>query len=247
MLWYLHLCAVAGVVVTSYRDDADATMTETDDGGGHFTEAILRPAVTVASAEMIQTATSLHKQAHAKCFIANSVNFPIRHEPVISAAGLFSDELVAGGAVHVGRDVALMTVAGSRGVPRLEHEDRGTEGRRRPVFGSLGDDEDVALAQADRPLATIGIPEAHVKLAVEDEEELIGVLVHMPDVIALGVRDPDRVIVDMADDARAVDVLEAGQRRTEVDRGHVIHNARIHWSEFTGTCSGRRGRSGGRR
>jgi organic hydroperoxide reductase OsmC/OhrA len=88
MLWYLHLCAEAGVIVTSYADEADGTMTEADDGGGRFTEVILRPRVAIVSPEMISTAASLHGEAHAKCFIANSVNFPVRHEPVITAAGL---------------------------------------------------------------------------------------------------------------------------------------------------------------
>ena len=81
-----HLCALAGVVVISYADDADGTMTETADGGGYFTEVVLRPRVEVASAKMTEAATSLHKEAHAKCFIASSVNFPVRHEPVITAA-----------------------------------------------------------------------------------------------------------------------------------------------------------------
>jgi organic hydroperoxide reductase OsmC/OhrA len=85
MLWYLHLCALAGVIVTSYDDDAHGTMAETEDGGGHFTEVVLRPRVTVASGEMIETAWSLHKDANAKCFVANSVNFPVRHEPVVAA------------------------------------------------------------------------------------------------------------------------------------------------------------------
>ena len=42
---------------------------------------MLRPQVSVPSPAMIETAMSLHKEAHAKCFIANSVNFPVRHEP----------------------------------------------------------------------------------------------------------------------------------------------------------------------
>jgi organic hydroperoxide reductase OsmC/OhrA len=86
MLWYLHLCVAAGVIVTSYTDHADGTMTEADDGGGRFTEVVLRPQVAVAAPEIIETAASLHKEAHAKCFIANSVNFPVRHESVITAA-----------------------------------------------------------------------------------------------------------------------------------------------------------------
>jgi organic hydroperoxide reductase OsmC/OhrA len=85
MLWYLHLCAVAGVVVTGYRDDAVATMTEDADGGGRFTEVVLRPHVTVSSPDMIEKANGLHRDAHEKCFIARSVNFPVRHEPVVAA------------------------------------------------------------------------------------------------------------------------------------------------------------------
>jgi organic hydroperoxide reductase OsmC/OhrA len=90
MLAYLHVCTVAGVIVTSYTDEPDGTMTETDDGGGHFTEVVLRPRVTVASADMIQAATSLHREAHEKCFIASSVNFPVRHEPAVTAEGATS-------------------------------------------------------------------------------------------------------------------------------------------------------------
>lgn len=85
MLWYLHLCAVSGVVVTSYADDAHGAMEETDDGGGQFTEVVLRPRVTVSSAEMVDAAMRLHEEAHAKCFIARSVSFPVRHEPVVAA------------------------------------------------------------------------------------------------------------------------------------------------------------------
>jgi len=87
MLWYLHLCAISGVVVTSYADPARGTMAEDTDGSGRFTEVVLRPQVTVASPEMVDPATALHQQAHAKCFIANSVNFPVRHEPVVCFGG----------------------------------------------------------------------------------------------------------------------------------------------------------------
>ena len=61
-------------------------MTEADDGGGRFAEVVLRPRVTIASPEAAEAAASLHRQAHAKCFIANSVNFPVRHEPVVTVA-----------------------------------------------------------------------------------------------------------------------------------------------------------------
>jgi organic hydroperoxide reductase OsmC/OhrA len=83
MLAYLHQCAVSGVVVVAYEDRAEGVMTETEDGGGRFTEVALRPVVTVADATMTETALELHHRAHELCFIASSVNFPVRHEPEV--------------------------------------------------------------------------------------------------------------------------------------------------------------------
>ncbi len=80
MLWYLHLCADAGVVVTEYYDEARGVMEETK-SGGRFTRAILQPRVTVASPDMIEKAKQLHASAHTHCFIANSVNFEVLVEP----------------------------------------------------------------------------------------------------------------------------------------------------------------------
>lgn len=81
MLWYLHLCAVNGVVVTGYEDSATATMDMNKDGSGQFSEATLHPEVTVAEASMITKANDLHHEANAMCFIARSVNFPVHHQP----------------------------------------------------------------------------------------------------------------------------------------------------------------------
>jgi organic hydroperoxide reductase OsmC/OhrA len=83
MLWYLHLCADHGVVVTGYVDRATGTMRE-GGGAGHFTEVVLRPEVTVADPAMVEPAAGLHTDAHRACFIANSVNFPVRHEPRVT-------------------------------------------------------------------------------------------------------------------------------------------------------------------
>ncbi|HEU0078513.1 MAG TPA: OsmC family protein, partial [Longimicrobiaceae bacterium] len=68
MLWYLHLAAEAGVVVTGYRDDAGGTMLESADGGGRFTEVVLRPAVTVRAGTDPGAADALHGRAHELCF-----------------------------------------------------------------------------------------------------------------------------------------------------------------------------------
>jgi organic hydroperoxide reductase OsmC/OhrA len=84
MLSYLHVCATSGVVVTGYVDAAEGTMAQDTDGGGRFTEVVLRPRVTVATADMIDSATALHSEASAKCFIANSVNFPVHHDPTVT-------------------------------------------------------------------------------------------------------------------------------------------------------------------
>ncbi|GIJ20877.1 OsmC family protein [Micromonospora lutea] len=82
MLAYLHLCADKGVVVTDYVDHATATMTTDNTGNGRFTEVTLRPRVTVTDPATADLATALHDEAHHTCFIANSVNFPVRHDPV---------------------------------------------------------------------------------------------------------------------------------------------------------------------
>jgi organic hydroperoxide reductase OsmC/OhrA len=84
MLQYLHLCADAGVVVTGYVDHAHGIMAEIGQGG-HFTEVVLRPEVRVASPVMAEAAMALHAAAHRACFIASSVNFPVRHQPQVQA------------------------------------------------------------------------------------------------------------------------------------------------------------------
>ena len=85
-LWYLHLCADAGIAVVSYVDRAEGVMQEDADGSGRFERVILRPEVTVAPGSDLSKARQLHGLAHAKCFIANSVNFPVEHEPEITTA-----------------------------------------------------------------------------------------------------------------------------------------------------------------
>ena len=84
LLSYLHACVTAGVVVTSYRDEATGIMREDGRGSGAFAEVTLHPQVTVADASMIETAQRAHEQAHEWCFIANSVNFPVLHEATVT-------------------------------------------------------------------------------------------------------------------------------------------------------------------
>lgn len=84
LLWYLHLCAEAKIVVTAYADAATGKMTETANGGGRFASVTLNPHVTIARDSDADLAARLHARAHELCFIANSVNFPVRHNPVVS-------------------------------------------------------------------------------------------------------------------------------------------------------------------
>ncbi|MEO6879114.1 MAG: OsmC family protein [Gemmatimonadaceae bacterium] len=86
MLWYLHLASEAGIVVTAYRDHAMGSMRESSDGGGAFAEVVLRPVVTAQRGAAAAVVSELHHRAHALCFIANSVNFPVRCEPSFEIA-----------------------------------------------------------------------------------------------------------------------------------------------------------------
>lgn len=79
MLSYLAEAARAGLLVLDYRDAATGHM-NTHDRTGEFTEVVLHPVVTVAPGSDLELAERLHASAHALCFIARSVNFPVRHE-----------------------------------------------------------------------------------------------------------------------------------------------------------------------
>jgi len=81
MLWFLHFCAEANVIVLDYTDNASAIMVEESNGSGRFTEVVLHPHVVVARQDMVQHINGLHKKANQYCFIANSVNFLVKHLP----------------------------------------------------------------------------------------------------------------------------------------------------------------------
>lgn len=81
MLSYLYVCALEGIVITSYEDNATGTMIEHKEGGGNFKEVTLNPVFTVAEESMKQRAIELHHKAHEICYIANSVNFEVKCNP----------------------------------------------------------------------------------------------------------------------------------------------------------------------
>jgi organic hydroperoxide reductase OsmC/OhrA len=82
LLSYLHVATQAGVIVQSYTDAATGILQTNSDGSGALVEVILHPVVTISAGD-VATALALHAEANRLCFIANSVNFPVRHEPQI--------------------------------------------------------------------------------------------------------------------------------------------------------------------
>jgi organic hydroperoxide reductase OsmC/OhrA len=91
MLSYLAVCAHAGIVVLSYEDAADGTLARRD-GRVRFVDVLLRPKVVIQRGSDLEKAKALHQKAHDICVIVNSVNFPVRHEPMVTLA---SDSVAA--------------------------------------------------------------------------------------------------------------------------------------------------------
>jgi organic hydroperoxide reductase OsmC/OhrA len=76
MLWFLSLARAARVRVVSYEDEPEGTM-----DGIRFTRVVLRPRVVFEGEVDGEQVRSLHRRAHERCFIANSVNCPVEVEP----------------------------------------------------------------------------------------------------------------------------------------------------------------------
>ena len=81
LLWFLHKCVDAGVVLEEYDDEPVGTMTEDADGGGQFTSVVLRPRARFRGDVDDEALRALHDASHALCFVSRSVNFPVRVEP----------------------------------------------------------------------------------------------------------------------------------------------------------------------
>ena len=86
MLWYLYLCYEAQIMVTNYVDNATAILEETENGNGKFSSITLNPIITVTEESMVEQAIELHKKANEFCFVANSLNLKVDHQPVINVA-----------------------------------------------------------------------------------------------------------------------------------------------------------------
>ncbi|HLK22329.1 MAG TPA: OsmC family protein [Bryobacteraceae bacterium] len=85
MLWVLHLCADAGIVVVEYSDQAEGEMAEHPDGSGEFTSVTLHPKMSITDVARISEAITMHDKAHHVCALARSVNFTVKHQPQVEA------------------------------------------------------------------------------------------------------------------------------------------------------------------
>lgn len=85
MLWYLYLCSVSKIVVTSYRDLPTGSLEIDPEGKSRFTHAMLSPQVVITDSSRIEDAQALQQKAHEKCFIVNSVNFPVEVDTTVTA------------------------------------------------------------------------------------------------------------------------------------------------------------------
>jgi organic hydroperoxide reductase OsmC/OhrA len=86
MMWVLHLCSSAGIVITEYTDEAFGEMAEHADGSGEFTRVVLQPRMAITDPTRVEEAKSIHGRAHQVCCLARSMNFPVEHDPVVTVA-----------------------------------------------------------------------------------------------------------------------------------------------------------------
>jgi organic hydroperoxide reductase OsmC/OhrA len=84
MLTYLAIASKKRLVIQSYRDQATGTLSTGQYGTAgkvSMQEVVLHPTITIAKGADLNDLHAMHEKAHANCFMANSVNFPVRVEP----------------------------------------------------------------------------------------------------------------------------------------------------------------------
>jgi organic hydroperoxide reductase OsmC/OhrA len=84
MLWFLSIAAKRGFRVDDYVDEATGTMARNASGKLAMTRVVLRPRVAFSGEPTPRRdeIDAMHHEAHAECFIANSVKTEVACEPV---------------------------------------------------------------------------------------------------------------------------------------------------------------------
>ena len=79
MLTFLFVAAKAGLAIESYRDEAVGVMTKTAEGVAWVSKVTLSPVIRYGGNRVPDSdeLAKLHHDAHAGCFIANSVKTEI--------------------------------------------------------------------------------------------------------------------------------------------------------------------------
>ncbi len=78
MLTFLAICARGKIIVNSYHDQAVAHLDKNADGKLAVVKITLKPEISFeGTAPDAAKLKALHEKAHANCFIANSLNFPV--------------------------------------------------------------------------------------------------------------------------------------------------------------------------
>jgi organic hydroperoxide reductase OsmC/OhrA len=75
MLWFLSIAAKRGFTVQTYRDGAKGTLARNAKGKMYMNAVTLRPHVRFTGDRIpdADTVRAMHEEAHAECYIANSV------------------------------------------------------------------------------------------------------------------------------------------------------------------------------
>ena len=76
------------------------------------------------------------------------------------------------------------------------------------MFGTLRNDVDVTFAQLDSAFSFIGISERNVEATTQNEEELVGVFMNVPQVLALDVGHFYVVIVNSTNYPGTINIFE---------------------------------------
>ena len=79
-LTFMAVAAKAGATVLDYTDRASGRIAIRD-GRMRYVEVTLNPKVRFADSAHVERLASFHEKAHANCFMANSVNFPVVVNP----------------------------------------------------------------------------------------------------------------------------------------------------------------------
>ena len=84
MMSYFYVCRKRKIAIESYQDEPIGNLELSVDGSGRFTSVTLKPTILLKNKTQKELAQSLHHEASKLCFIANSCNFAIKVEAIIS-------------------------------------------------------------------------------------------------------------------------------------------------------------------